>query len=92
MTTEMNNRPLASIISEFFGEDETRTVILCDVGNGSAWGEAGRATDYDAEVMSNLTMTDIADGEDRISSDGFESLTQSAWQDGENGYRWRVRF
>ena len=42
--------------------------------------------------MGALIMTDIPEGEDRMSADGFESMTQSEWQDGENGYRWRVRF
>lgn len=92
MATTLDNRPLASIIAEFFGEYETKSVIFCDAGNGSGFGEAGRALDYDPATMAHLIMTDIADGEDRTSDDGFESMTQSDWQDGQNGYRWRVRF
>lgn len=92
MTTELNNRTLASITAEFFGEDEAPSVIVCDAGNGSAWGEAGRAMDYDAATMADLIMTDIPDADDRTSEDGFESLTQSEWQHDDNGHRWRVRF
>lgn len=92
MATALNNRTLASIVAEFFGEDETKSVVYCDAGNGCGFGEDGQVLEYDAEKMGNLIMTDIAEGEDRMSADGFESMTQSEWQDGENGYRWRVRF
>lgn len=92
MATTLNNRTLASIVAEFFGEDEAKSVVFCDAGNGCGFGEAGRVLDYDPTTMADLIMTDIADGDDRTSEDGFESMTQSEWQDGENGYRWRVRF
>ena len=92
MATTLNNRTLASIIAEFFGEDETKSVVFCDAGNGCGFGEAGRVVDYDPATMADLIMTDIPEGEDRTSDGGFESHTQSEWQDGENGYRWRVRF
>lgn len=92
MTTALNGRPLSSIIAEFFGEDENRGVVFCDAGNGCGFGEDGRVLDYDPAKMADLIMTDIPEGEDKVSADGFESMTQSEWQDGENGYRWRVRF
>lgn len=92
MATDLNNRTLASIIAEFFVDDERKSVVFCDAGNGSAFGAAGRVIDYDPATMADLIMADIPDGEDRVSEDGFESMTQSDWQDGENGYRWRVRF
>jgi hypothetical protein len=92
MTTALNNRTLASIVAEFFGEDEAKSVVFCDAGNGCGFGEDGRVLDYDPATMADLIMTDIPEGEDRISADGFESMTQSEWQEGENGYRWRVRF
>lgn len=92
MTSALNNRTLSSIVAEFFGEDETKSVIYCDAGNGCGFGEDGQALEYDAAKMGGLIMTDIPGGEDRTSSDGFESMTQSEWQVGENGYRWRVRF
>lgn len=92
MTTALNNRTLASIVAEFFAENETKSVAFCDAGNGCAFGEAGQVLEYDPAKMADLIMTDIPEGEDRISDDGFESLTQSEWQEGENGYRWRVRF
>jgi len=86
MTTALNNRTLASIVAEFFSEDETKSVVFCDAG------EAGRVVDYVPATMANLIMTDIPEGDDRTSDDGFESFTQSEWQEGENGYRWQVRF
>lgn len=92
MTTTLNNRTLDSIVAEFFGEDETKSVVFCDAGNGCGFGEAGRVVDYDPATMADLIMTDIPEGDDRTSEDGFESHTQSGWQDGENGYRWQVRF
>lgn len=92
MPTDLNNRPLSSIIAEFFGEDEAKNVVYCDGGNGCAFGAAGQVLEYDPAKMADLTMTDIPEGEDRMSDDGFESMTQSEWQEGENGYRWRVRF
>lgn len=90
--TALNNRTLASIIDEFFGEDETKSVVFCDAGSGCGFGESGRVVDYDPGTMANLIMTDIPEGADRISDDGFDSTTQSEWQVGENGYRWQVRF
>lgn len=92
MTSDLNSHTLASLVAEFFGADETKSVIFCDAGNGSGFGEAGRVVDYDAATMAGLIMTDITTGEDCTSYDGFESHTQSAWQDGGDGYRWRVRF
>lgn len=92
MTSTLNNRPLSSILAEFFAEHETRSVVFCDAGNGCGFGEAGRVVDYDPATMADLIMTDIPEGEPRTSDDGFESTTQSAWQDGDNGYRWQVRF
>jgi hypothetical protein len=92
MTTTLNNRTLESIIAEFFSEDESKSVVFCDDGNGCGFGEAGRIVDYDPATMAHLVMTDIPEGENRPSDDGFESYTQSEWQDGGNGYRWRVRF
>jgi hypothetical protein len=95
MTTtcsDLHNRTLASIMDEFHGDYETKSVVYCDAGNGCGFGESGRITDYDPATMAGLIMTDIPAGEDRTSEDGFDSMTQSAWQDGENGYRWRVRF
>ena len=92
MTSALNDRTLTSIVAEFFGEEETKSVVFCDAGNGCGFGEAGRVVDYDPATMADLIMTDIPEGEDRTSDDGFESMTQSAWQDGENGYRWQVRF
>lgn len=92
MTTALNNRTLASIVAEFFGEDETKSVVFCDAGNGCGFGEAGRVVDYDPVTMADLVMIDIPEGADRTSGDGFESMTESEWQAGENGYRWRVRF
>ena len=92
MASNLNNRTLASIVAEFFGEDETKSVVFCDDGNGCGFGEAGRVVDYDPSTMADLIMTDIPEGDDRTSEDGFESYAQSEWQDGANGYRWRVRF
>ena len=92
MATEMNNRALASIIDEFFGENETKHVVFCDAGNGCGFGEAGRGVEYDPDTMADLIMTDIPDGEDRTSDDNLEVATQSEWQEGANGYRWRVKF
>ena len=92
MTTLLNNRALGSIVSEFFVEDESKSVVFCDAGNGCAFGEAGRVVDYDPATMAHLVMLDIPEGDDRTSEDGFDSHTQSEWQDGANGYRWRVRF
>lgn len=88
----LNNRTLASIVAEFFAENESASVIVCDRGNGAAWGENGRALDYIPETMSDLLMTEIPVSENRTSEDGFESSVQSDWQYGENGYQWRVRF
>jgi hypothetical protein len=88
----LNNRTLADIIPEFFGENETPSVIVCDAGNGCAYGEDGRALDYDPTSMAHLIMIDIPEGQDRKSLDGFESTVQSEWQLEANGYRWRVRF
>jgi hypothetical protein len=94
MTSSLNNRTLSSIIVEFFSEDETKNVLFCDAGNGCAFGEMGQFADYDAATMGDLIMTDIpADADDVWLEDGkASSITQSEWQDGENGYRWRVRF
>jgi len=91
-TNMLNNRTVASIMDEFFGADEHPSVVFCDAGNGCAYGEAGQVLDYDRNTMADLVMTDIPDGEDRMSNDGFESSVQSKWQHGANGYRWRVRF
>lgn len=88
----LNNRTVSSIMDEFFGENEHPTVVFCDAGNGSAYGEAGQALDYVPETMADLIMTDIPENEDRMSNDGFESSVQSEWQQEANGYRWRVRF
>ena len=92
MATSLNNRTLSSIVAEFFGKDETKSVVFCDAGNGCGFGGAGRVVDYDPAAMADLIMTDIPEGDDRTSEDGFVSSTQSEWQHGENGYRWQVRF
>ena len=92
MPSTLNNRTLASIVAEFFTEYEAKSVVFCDAGNGCGFGEAGRVVDYDPATMADLIMTDIPEGEARVSSDGCEVTTQSAWQDGENGYLWQVRF
>jgi len=92
MTSALNNRSLASIVAEFSVDDETKWVVYCDDGSGCGFGESGRVLEYHPETMAGLIMHDIPDGDDRTSDDGFESHTQSAWQDGDNGYRWQVRF
>jgi len=91
-TNTLNNRTLASIIAEFFTEDETKHIIVCDDGNGSSFGDAGRGAEYDPDTMADLIMTDIPDGEDHTSDDGVATTVQSEWQHDVNGYRWRVRF
>jgi hypothetical protein len=88
MTSALNNRTLASIVADY----ETKLVVYCDAGNGSGFGESGRALDYDPSTMADLIMTDIPDEGARTSNDGVTCHTQSAWQDGDNGYRWQVRF
>lgn len=90
----LHGRTVASIMTEFFTEYETPRLYYCDRGNGSAFGEMGRVLDYDAATMADLIMTDIpADDETVWLEDGKPaSITQSDWQDGENGYQWRVRF
>jgi len=77
--------PTYSMVMEYRGDAYV-------IDHGMSFGEAGRVIDYDPAAMADLIMTDIPDGEDHTSADGFESMTQSEWQDGDNGYRWRVRF
>jgi len=93
MTTinHLSGRTLGSIVADFFGTDEQPMVIYCDAGNGCAFGAEGRAAEYDS-AWAPLAMTEIPEGEDCLSNDGYETSVQSAWQEGHSGYRWRVRF
>ena len=95
VTNTLNNRTLASIVEEFFGEDETPRVIFCDAGNGCGFGEEGRAVDY-VPAWGSLLMTNITpDCADHETTDGFTATVQSEWQvtgEGSNPYRYRIRF
>jgi hypothetical protein len=92
MTNDDNplaERTLASIVEELCGIDETRYVIYADAGNGCGFGENGRAVEYDP-AWGALVMHAIPFG--TKSDDGLECTVASDWQDGDNGYRFRILF
>jgi hypothetical protein len=83
---------LAALIAEVYTADEPKFFVLCDSGSGSAFGEAGQTLDCDdaaAEKYGNLIMVPTLPHK---TNDGLEAIYASEWIDGDNGYRYQVRF
>lgn len=80
---------LSDLIAETFQSDEMPHVVLCDASNGCGFGEIGQMVEYDAANHADLMMTPTLP---HISNDHCECVWASDWIDGDNGYRWQVRF
>lgn len=85
-------KTLQDLIDDTYAADETKFFVFCDAGNGSSFGEAGQTMTYDeeeADAYGHLVMRPTAA---HRADDGTECAWASEWVDGENGYRFQVRF
>ena len=82
---------LAALIAETFGADEPKLFVLCDAGNGSAFGAAGQALDYDDAAAARYGALVMRPTAPHLSADQVECAWASEWIEGDNGYRYQVR-
>jgi len=85
-------KTLQDLIADTYAADETTFYVFCDGGNGSSFGQAGQTVTYDkedAEAYGHLVMRPTAA---HRADDGTACAYASEWVDGENGYRFQVRF
>lgn len=80
---------LSDLIAETYAADERANVVYCDGGNGCGFGENGQMVEYDPAKMADLIMLPTMS---HTSDDRVECVWMSDWIDGDNGYRWQVRF
>jgi hypothetical protein len=66
--------------------------VFCDAGNGCAFGEAGQAIDYDASAAEKYGQIDMTETAPHKAADGTGCNFASAWIEGDNGYRYKIRF
>lgn len=83
---------LAELIAEKFTADEAKHFVFCDAGNGCGFGEAGQATRYDDACAAQYGAVVMRPTLPHMSDDRVECVWASDWIDGENGYRYQIRF
>lgn len=90
MTSKIST--LAELIAETYTDMDTKYFVLCDAGNGCAFGEAGQTLEYDDRAAALYANIEMRPTEPHMSEDRVECVYASDWIDGENGYRYQVRF
>lgn len=80
---------LKTLISKF----DANAFVLADSGNGSAFGAAGQALEWDAAAAAQYGEIEMVRlDKPHVSNDGVECGYASDWQDGQSGYRFRIFF
>ncbi len=83
---------LQDLIDDTYAADETKFFVFCDAGSGASFGEAGQGVVYGpdaADAYGNLVMRRATP---HRADDNTACAYASEWIDGENGYRFQVRF
>lgn len=83
---------LAQLIAETYIDAEAKFFVLCDAGSGSAYGEAGQTMRYEQDQARRYGHLEMRPTEPHLSEDRMETVYASDWVDGDNGYRYQIRF
>lgn len=83
---------LSQLIAETYIADEAKFFVFCDAGNGCGFGAAGQAVRYEEDQARAYGHIDMRQTEPHMSDDRVETVYASDWIEGDNGYRFQVRF
>lgn len=85
-------KTLSQLVSETYTAHETKWFVCCDDGNGCGFGTKGQGMAYDEAADARYGALQMHATAIHESDDHVECTWASDWIEGENGYRYQVRF